>query len=192
MNFGNIHNLVRPKPIQPPIQLQAPDEEIIEIRAKGKELFSNRTINWDKLNVIDRLKARFSSDYETKVRQEFKKYIKDRLTRSMNIPGQTYVNNNLDKLKNSIQQINDLPLSDIKELNSLIDEKETILATKFFANEKEKLLIELIDRKYLTQEQAEAFNKEHPEYQEIASREGYVKFRTAIYNEFRVPQNEQQ
>lgn len=191
MNFGNIHNLGLAKPIHPPSQTQAPDEERKEIRAKGKELFSNRTINWDKLPIIDRVRARLSSDYETKIRDEFKTYIQNRLIKNMNGRVQTYLNNNLNELKNSIKQIDDLSLADLKDLNSIINEKETLLAIKFFADEKEKLLTDLVDRKYLTQEQSNTFIKEHPEYQEITTREEFVNFRTAIYNAFRVPPSEQ-
>src|SRR4029079_2531684 len=109
----------------------------------------------------------------------------------MNGTVQTYLNNNLNELKNSIKQIDDLSLADLKELNSIINEKETSLAIKFFAEDTEKLLKYLIDKKYLTKEQADIFNKEHPDYQEIATREGFLNFRTAIYNAFRVPPNEQ-
>lgn len=191
MNFGNIHNLGLVKPLQPRVPPQELDDERKELRAKGKELFSGRSINWDKLGLIDRLKVRLSSSYEAKVRDEFKIYIKDRLIKNMNGLVQTYTNNNLNELRNNILQISDLSVDDIKELNSIIKEKETALATKFFADEKEKFLADLIDRKYLTQEQADALKTEHPEYEEITSREQFAELRSTIYNKFNVPPNEQ-
>lgn len=183
----NIHNLSPVKPIQ---SQQALDEEREEIRAKGKELFSGRTINWDKLGMVDRIKARVSSEYNSKVRDEFKGYIQQKLVRNMNGRVQTYLNNNLDELKKSIQQINDLSSNDIKDLNTIIKEKETSLASKYFIEEKAKLITDLIARECLSSDQANTFINEHPEYQDITSLEKYSEFKTAIYEEFKVPQGE--
>lgn len=186
MNLGRIQHLKIARPIQETLQ----DEERQEIRAKGKELFSGRTINWDKLGMVGRVRAQFSSEYETKVREEFKDYIQEKLIKNMNGRVQTYLNNNLTELKESIQQIKDLSLTDIKDLTSIIQEKETALANKYFAEEREKLVTDLINRKCFTQEQANAFMAAHPEHQTIASREDFATLRDALYKEFVIPQSE--
>lgn len=187
MNFG-IHSLRLVKPVQARAQL--PDEEREEIRARGNELFSGRTINWDKLGVFNRLQARFSSEYEGKVREEFKGYVQEKLIKNMNGRVQTYLNNNLNELKASIRQIKDLSLSDIKDLNLLIKEKEVALARKYFAEEKEKFIADLIERGCLSREKADAFVEEHAEFRDIASLEKFSEFRTAVYETFQVPLGE--
>lgn len=184
MSIGKIHSLGLIKPTL--------DKERNEIRARGNELFAGRTIHWEKLDVVSRVRASISSDYRRKIRGEFKDYIQEKLLRTMNGRVQTYLNNNLSELKQSLLKINDLSVTDLKELSSIINDKETSLAIKHFAAEKAQLISDLIERSCLTSQQATSFIENHPEYQEIKSIEQFQNFKTTLYNEFQVPQTDRQ
>lgn len=166
------------------------DEDREEIRAKGKELFSGRSIHWNKLGVLDYLRSRVSSDYERKVREEFKKYMGERLIKNMNSRPQTYLNNNLSELKQGIRHIDDLSVEDVRELSSMIDEKEVLLAIKHFAEEREKLIANLIERGCLDAEKVRIFDESHPAYKELKSLEQFIEFKGALYEAFDVPVGE--
>jgi predicted house-cleaning noncanonical NTP pyrophosphatase (MazG superfamily) len=146
MNLGNLRR------VNLPASTPTIDEDREELRTRGKEFFSGRSINWEKLGVINRVRSRFSTDYMKKVQDEFKNYLKEKLIRKMNEFKTFTYNNDLDKVRDYVRGIKDLSGSDLKELLSLVDAKEVEIANEYFVKERDILINKLIERGCLTAE----------------------------------------
>lgn len=187
LGYRNIHNSIggmRTTPLTEKGRQIDPEKE--ELKNRSWELFANRTIHWEKFGVVNRVKSYLSEAYETKIQEAFKEYIKKDLTEKITRRVQTYMDNNLNELRNEMRQVKDLTGEGLREVLSIIDNKEKALAKAFFTEETEKFEKEMLTRGNLKPGDLQAFLIIHPEYQNIETREQFADFQAAVYGRFGV------